>query len=441
MKVKRTWLMTRVDGYSEIRAYSDGNRLLRVEFAAPRFRDFARILVGRRIEEIPRIVARLCGVCSLTHEVAACKALENALGVEPPETAKAVRLLMLMGEILRSHAIHFLVMNLPDLMSLVNPLKRMDLKGISEFRPKILRNGLEFIRCGERILEVTGGRAVQPVRPVVGGVTKPLTRRECDVLLSELKSSVNTAEWASELANSLVAEVEEKETFNFKEKFHYVSSLDLEGGQLFYGGDIMALDEECKFTERILPSDFYNRAVEVGWVGSETPNLPAPGKRGNYLLMTGPEARALLATRVKSTILLEKKAEISNTLLLTSIRLREAIFCLLKSIELLGRDTIAGSEVRTPWEPSEGLGTSVVEAPRGTLLHRYKINGEGLIDSAEIITPTSMKTPGINLVLCHILSACSKKALSESETLERIKMAVRMFDPCISCLTHASRIG
>jgi len=150
-------------------------------------------------------------------------------------------------------------------------------------------------------------------------------------------------------------------------------------------------------------------------------------------LVTGPEARAIV--RNKKTFK-ENRTELKNVLYLNLLRLEEVVFCVYKCLELLENSQITGSDVRAGFSYAEGLNCGVVEAPRGTLIHQYRVNSQGAIESARIITPTNIKAYGINTAISELLETTSEINLSENEAVEKMKIAIRSFDPCVSCATH-----
>lgn len=430
---KNVRLMTRVEGHSEIITYRDRKKRLSIEFSMPMFRDIENFLVGRRIEDVPRTVARICGLCPVSHELACCKALESILHVEPPRTAKMLRLLMLLAELMRSHLINFAFMTLPDLYSFAISPKRTDIIGVSELNPKEFRKVLSLVQTADEILNILGGRAVHPVYPVVGGVAKPLSKEDRDELHRIVEGAVKSSSWILSLCNKLLKDVEDLKAFNLSNRFHYLTSFEMNEDLYFYGGDMKIASDQGKIVEDFKPNNFSSYIKNIKWSGGQFKFLHSTNRGIEHPLMTGPQARAMVR---KTEVFRESGVDSKNILFLNLFRLEEVSFCIYRCLGLLEDSQITSSDVQANFSYAEGSNCGAVEAPRGTLIHQYRINSRGEIESARIITPTNVKAYGIGIAISELLKTFSEMNLPENDVVEKIKMAIRSFDPCISCATH-----
>ncbi len=425
--------MTRVEGYSEIVTYQDKEKGLSIDFSMPKFSDFENFLVGRRIEEAPMIVPRICGICPVSHEIASCKAMENILHIEPPMTAKMLRLLMLLAEFMKSHIINYLFMTAPDLSSLATSSKRTDIIGILEHNPMLYRKAVDLIQTSDEILNMLGGRAIHPVYSVIGGISKPLIREDRDELLGIMKSAVKSTGWIFNMCNKLLKDIEDRHIFDLISPSYHLTSFEKDEGLLFYGGNIKVISDTGNIVKEFKPKDFFNYVKSIKWIDGQSKFLYLPKKGEEHTLMTGPQARAIFR---KEKTGIERKTELKNMLYLNLLRLEEITYCAYRCLDLLENPQIINTEIRTDFSYSEGISCGVIEAPRGILIHQYKINSQGLIDSARIITPTNIKAYGMNMAISEFIETTSELDLPENELVEKVKIAIRSFDPCVSCATH-----
>ena len=169
--------ITRIEGHGQLEIFSSKDKLSRVNFSMLDYRGIEKILIGKNIFEIPRLVSKVCGFCAAAHMVASCKAFEKILDIELSYTATLQRQLVLMGEMITNHTIHFAYMALPDLLRLAGGRVEVEIgKKINQ-----------LIKIGKNLIEIVGGRSVQPVSIIIGGMSKSLNEKEISLLKKNLK--------------------------------------------------------------------------------------------------------------------------------------------------------------------------------------------------------------------------------------------------------------
>ncbi|MEM3594472.1 MAG: nickel-dependent hydrogenase large subunit, partial [Candidatus Jordarchaeaceae archaeon] len=186
--------VTRIEGHGKITVYIKDNEVSNANFDMYLPRGFENILVGKIVEDVPRITSRICGLCSSVHAVAACKALEKIYGITPPKPSILMRKLLLAGELIRSHALHFFYFALPDLKAMIekNGYGKYSVQQFSQIETDLVDKLLRIIRIGNELLDHIGGRVPHPVTSLIGGVSKKLTEKEVVGLQANLRRGTTT---------------------------------------------------------------------------------------------------------------------------------------------------------------------------------------------------------------------------------------------------------
>ena len=412
--------LTRVEGEGALRVRVRGGA---VEIAAldiyepPRF--FEKLLVGRELREVPDIVARICGICPVAYQLAACGALERALGVRIMPEIRALRRLLMCGEWLQSHALHVHLLHAPDFLGFESGFT------MAAAHPRLVEDGLRLKAVGARIMEVVGGRAVHPINVAVGGFHRAPTAAAIRGLVPDL-------EWALGRAVALVAEVVRFECPDFTRPAECValahaSDYPMNEGRIVAssGLDIDAADFESHFTEHQVP---HSTALHCRL---------QPGDR-TYLV--GPLARIALhrdrlpdaARRAADAAGLEQP--VVNPHRSIVVRCVEIVAACAEALAIARSAAADIAPCRVEWRPGEATGAHAVEAPRGLLWHRYAIGADGLVKAASIVPPTSQNQARIEADLKAILPAAL--ALDDAAATAACERVIRSYDPCISCATH-----
>jgi sulfhydrogenase subunit alpha len=384
-------------------------------YEPPRF--FEGFLVGRYLQEVPDITARICGICPVAYQMSAVTALENALGLEVSPSVYALRRLMYCGEYIESHALHIYLLQAPDLLGQPSAL---DLAAIA---PKVVKNALRMKKVGNEILKAIGGRSVHPVNACVGGFYRwPET--------APLKSLLPELEWALGAA---------RETVRWAMTLPYPElELDYEFVALHHPEEYAVIKGEVWSSKgsHLAVAEYESRYLEEHVKRSNALHSHTR-EGGNYLV--GPLSRlnlnhAQLLPEAQAALEdAQIKLPITNPYKSLIARAVELVHFYAEAIALIRTYDPAGpAHPLLKLNAGEGAGAS--EAPRGLLYHRYKIDEQGRVLFAKIVPPTAQNLPRIEEDLFALAPQLVELPL-EQATLTAEKL-VRAYDPCISCATH-----
>jgi coenzyme F420-reducing hydrogenase alpha subunit len=404
--------LTRVEGHGRVELTVQVGRLAAVRLViteSPRL--FEGLLLGRSWQEVPALVSRICAICSGVHRVAAASALESALGLDIPPVARKVRELLLLGGHIESHALHLFCLTLPDLAgteSILELLRAGDSRA---------REGLALKALGNHIQELAGGRVIHPVNIEVGGVVRLPVREKLEALLAELE------EWSGRL-HPLV-EV-------FADHRGYPPATAALGTRIAVDcDDFLLTGRSLRFSDgRVVAGDRYREVLEETAVPySNTKHSRTAG----VPLLAGALARLENAAgRASAPLLPEPSAAgIHGNNLAQGLEL----FWALREARRLVRELLAGdadAAVMAAVRPGAGVGTCVIEAPRGLLIHHYALDDQGRVAAADIVTPTAINQAAIEAQLLADLQGVTDETL----LTDRAGRIVRAYDPCISCSVH-----
>ena len=412
--------LTRVEGEGALRVRVRGDE---IEIAAldiyepPRF--FEKLLVGREIREVPDIVARICGICPVAYQLAACGALEQALGVAVTPEIRALRRLLMCGEWIQSHALHVHLLHAPDFLGFESGFT------LAAAQPGLVEAGLRLKAVGSRIMEVVGGRAVHPINVAVGGF-----HRAPDA--AAVRGLVPDLEWALGRSLELVGEVA---AYDFPDLARPVECVSLahpdeypmnEGRIVAASGlDIDPADFERHFVERQVP---HSTALHCRLEPGDRTYLVGPLARWNLHRDRLPDA----ARRAADSVGLEHP--VVNPFRSIVVRCAEIAAACAEALSIARSAMAAAAPCRVDWSPREAAGCHAVEAPRGLLWHRFRVAADGLVTAASIVPPTSQNQAQIEADLRTILPAAL--ALDDAAATARCERLIRSYDPCISCATH-----
>ncbi len=420
----RTKALARVEGEGAMFVRLQGDEVLdaRLEIYEPP-RLFEALLRGRAFAEAPDITARICGICPVAYQMSACRAMEDALGVDVPAPIDELRRLIYCGEWLESHALHVHMLHAPDFLGYESAW------AMARDHPEAVERGLRIKKIGNRLISLVGGREIHPINVRVGGFYRAPRRRELEALRDPLErareEAVETVRWVAELpfpdlepGYELVALSGDDDRYPICQQGRIVSSggIDIEPS---------AFDEV--FEERHVEHSTALHSVVRG--------------RGSYL--AGPLARFNLGRERLSAVAREAASDAgigegcSNPFQSIVVRSVEILYALDEALRLIDAyepPDPPGIEL----EPAAGIGHGVTEAPRGLLYHSYELAPDGTIARARIVPPTSQNQLAIEEDLRDFVAA--NAALGDEELTLRCEQAIRNYDPCISCSTHFLRL-
>jgi len=442
--------LSRVEGHGKVTLLLDeNNHVKQARLHIVEFRGFEKFVQGRPYWEIPVMVQRLCGICPVSHHLAACKAMDQVVGVDRlTPSAEKLRRLMHYGQILQSHALHFFYLASPDLLfGFDSDLARRNIVGVAAEYPEIARQGVLLRKYGQEVIRLTAGKRVHGTGAIPGGVNKNLDRAERDYLLADIGQVIARCQDAVAMARRLFEQSPELYNEFGRFRANSLSLIRADGAMDLYHGGLRARDwdgntlfdhedyshywdhiyEDVKSWSYMKFPFLRQLGPDQGWyrVGPLTrvtqcdfiPTPLADAERREFLAYdAGRAAGATLGTHWARMIELLHSAE--------------AIEGLLHDDDLMGDDLVVKGERRA-------RGVGVLEAPRGTLIHHYRVDENDLVIRANLIVSTTHNNQAMN----EAIAAVARKYLDGRELTEgllnHIEVAIRAFDPCLSCATHA----
>ncbi len=451
--------ITRLEGHGKINIFLDGkgdveNAYLQI----PELRGFERFAQGRRAEDMPQITSRICGVCPVAHHFAATKALDAAFNVDPPSAAKKLRELMYSGYYIYDHILHFYFLGGPDFV--VGPdapaAKRNVLGVIEKAGVEIGKEVIKHRAYGQKITAILGGKATHPVCGMPGGVSKGLNKDEVKDIEKMTKSCIEFAKFTLKLFGDIV--LNNKDYVNlilsdpYQLKTYNMGLVDKNNKVNFYDGKIRVTDQKGKEHVKFDVKDYYKTIAEhvEEWTYIKFPYLKSIGWNGfkdgkdSGIYRVGPLGR-LNAAEGMATPLADQEYKkmfetlggkaVNSTLAFHWARLIELLYATERTMELVKDPEITSKHIRNPvGKPGEGIG--VTEAARGTLIHHYKLDKNGLIDKANLIVATTNNSGAINMSIRNAAMGIIKKGKVNDGLLNMVEMAFRAYDPCFACATH-----
>ncbi|HEU5403674.1 MAG TPA: Ni/Fe hydrogenase subunit alpha [Terriglobales bacterium] len=441
--------VTRIEGHAKITLLQDKNGNVKdARFHVTQVRGFEKICEGRPFWEMPALMARICGICPVSHLIASAKACDALLAVRIPEAAEKLRRIMHLAQFVQSHALSFFHLSSPDLLLGFDsdPAKR-NILGILEANPQMARDGIRLRQWGQQIIEQLGGKRIHPGWIVPGGVSEPLTVERRDNILAGLPEArqiaVRTLAWFKSNMEKYRTEI--RVFANFPTMFMALANPD--NALALYKGWLRFMDSDGNIVaDHIDGSDyrsFIGEAVEDDSYLKSTFYKPLGYPAGTYRV--GPLARLNMCKHVGTPLADEEFAEyreLERHTVLSSFyyhyaRLIELLFAV-ERIELLLNDSeILSKHVRAFAGPNNFEGVGGAEAPRGTLIHHYTIDEDGLITSANLVIATGHNNLAINKGVFQVAKQFVKGNKIPEGMLNRVEAVVRAFDPCLSCSTHA----
>ena len=442
--------LTRVEGHGKVTILLDGDgHVHQVRLHIVEFRGFEKFIQGRPYWEVPVMVQRLCGICPVSHQIAAAKAFDQVVGAERlTPTAEKVRRLMHYGQILQSHALHFFHFSSPDLLFGFDcEAGKRNIVGMAAEHPDIAKRGVMLRKFGQEVIRVTAGKRVHGTGAIPGGVNKALSLAERDLLLRDVYRVIAWSREAVGLARRLhLSDVSLYNSFGAF-RSNYMSLVAAGGAMDLYHGVLRARDEAGE----ILFDDVdYTRYWDVlteevkPWSYMKFPFIRALGPDTGWYKV-GPLARVQNCDEIPTPFADAERREfvdfgggqpVHATLAYHWARMIEMLFAAEAIKELLHDDDILGNELLVTGERRE-RGVGVIEAPRGTLIHHYRVNEDDQVVRANLIVATTHNNQAMNEAIRQVARRYLDGRMLTEELLNHVEVAIRAFDPCLSCATHA----
>jgi len=454
--------VTRLEGHAKIEIILDekGN-VENAFFQIIELRGFERFCIGRPVEELPRIMPKICGVCPGAHHMASAKAADAVYDVTIPEAARKLRELYYNAHMAHSHILHFYALAAPDfIVGIDAPPEKRNIVGLIEKVGKDI--GLSVIRIrgyAQKIQEIIAGHAIHPVAAIPGGMSKSLSEEERGKIEKMGKEMVEFGKKSIEIFKEYVLKNKEySDLISSKDLYYhetyYMGLVDDKNRVNFYDGKIRVVDPTGKEIHKFEAKDYLEYIGEhvEAWSYCKFPFLKAIGWKGfvdgkeSGIYRVNSLARLNVSDGMSTPLAQEAYKEmyeffgqkpVHNTLAFHWARLIELMQACETIYELARDPEITDKTVRVvpKKKPSEGVG--VVEAPRGTLYHHYVTDGKGIVQKLNLIVATVQNNAAINLSVRKIAQNTIKDGKVDNKILNMVEMAFRAYDPCLACATHA----
>ena len=451
--------VTRVEGHGKVTIHldDDGNvyqsRLHIVEF-----RGFERFVQGRPYWEMPVLVQRLCGICPVSHHLAAAKALDVIVGAGTGDgltpTGEKMRRLMHYGQMFQSHSLHFFHLAAPDMVFGIDgdPATR-NIIGLALTNPDLAVQGIMMRKFGQEIIRATAGKKIHGTGAIPGGINKHLSVEDRDSFLkgADPLNIDKMIDW-SQAAVDWFKDYHKKNK-DFIDNYavfpsSHLSLVRKDGAMDLYHGVLRAVDTNGN---KILHDVDYQNYLDYideevrSWSYMKFPYLKEFGKKNGWYTV-GPLARLNTADFIP-TPLAQKEFEIykaytngkpnNMSMHMHWARLIEVLHSAEMMKELLNDpDLMKGDLVKKGEKRNEGVG--LIEAPRGTLFHHYEINGKDQVIMANLIVSTTNNNQPMNEAVNYVAKTYMTGQSEITEPMmNAVEVSIRAYDPCLSCATHA----
>jgi len=461
--------LTRLEGHGRVEIFlDDGGEVADAYLIAPDLRGFEGLCVGRPAEEMPRITNRICGLCPEAHHLASTKALDDLYQAEPPPAARKIRELLYSAFFVADHATHFFLLAGPDfILGPDSPREERNLLAVFRklgegFTKKIL----DCLRQNKEIIALLGGRKIHPVAGLPGGWSRSVgeeeRRRIEQVARSNLELALTFVKFFEERVLGREEYLDLIRSEGFADRTYYMGSVDEHGRPNFYDGKIRVVGPDGEEFARFHPRDYRLHIEErvEPWTYMKFPYLKNVGWKGlrggrkSGIYCASPLARLNAADGMATPRAQENFERMFDTLGRGKVggrnqpihyrlaahwaRLIELLYAAERMMELSADREITDPLVRVPvsGSPSEGIGS--VEAPRGTLIHHYLTDEQGMLTAVNLIVGTTHNHASIGLSIKKAARDLIRKGTVVSDgLLNRVEMVIRSYDPCFSCAAHA----
>ncbi len=442
--------VSRVEGHGKVTLLLDEHkRVQQVRLHIVEFRGFEKFIEGRPYWEVPVMVQRLCGICPVSHHLAAAKAFDRVVGAMPvPASADAVRRLMHYGQMMQSHALHFFHLSSPDLLfGFDSEVTRRNIVGVTQAHPEIAKKGIFLRKFGQEIIRITSGKRIHGTGAVPGGVNKLVTAEERDSLKRDLPQMLAWAQDAVDIAKQLHAQNPALYHRFGSFRSNLLSLVRPDGALDFYDGVLRARDPDgCILFDGVADQRYLELIEEEvrSWSYMKFPHLRSLGREHGWYRV-GPLARVQNCDFIPTPLAeAERKAFVAwgqgevvhATLAYHWARMIEMLHAVEVIAELLDNPALlSGDLVSSGQRQRSGVG--IIEAPRGTLIHDYDVGGNDLVTRCNLIVSTTHNNQAMNEAVRAVArDYLDGKELTEG-LLNHIEVAIRAYDPCLSCATHA----
>jgi F420-non-reducing hydrogenase large subunit len=447
--------VTRIEGHAKVTIQlDDAGNVADTQVNVVELRGFEKFCIGRPVEELPRIVTSICGVCPWSHHLASAKANDAVFGVTPPAAGRKLRELCNAIAFTEEHILHFFFLAGADfVMGPDADYAVRNVLGIAQANPEIGQRVVHSRHLGAKMLNIVSGKSIHPVTAVPGGFSKPLLEEERKQVLAMAVEVLDFAKFAISFAKqNLFPKYMEAIKSIGVINTGFLGTVTDDGTLDLYDGKLRLMKPDGTYTdfpvdkyidyitEKVLPWSYLKFPYAKCWGEGFDMSLAAP--KGIY--RTNTLARLNVCDRMATPLAQAEFEEFRKafgrpaqaTLLYNYARLIELLYNAELAVQLLNDPEITGRETRVPVKPRAARGIASVEAPRGTLIHDYETDADGMVTNVNLIVGTTHNNAPINMSVKQAAQSLIKGGKYDQGILNRVEMAIRAYDPCLSCATH-----
>ncbi len=446
--------VTRIEGHAKVSIYlDDTGNVSDTRYHATQMRGFEKFCVGRPVEEMPRITPRICGVCPWAHHLASAKACDAVFGVEIPEVAKLIRELTYSAYLTADLVLQFYLLSGPDfIVGPTEDITKRNVKGVIAAVPDYATRVVKIRHSAQMMAKTFSGKAIHPVAAVPGGWTKPLTEEDRQKLIP-------VAEECLTFAKDSIAFVKENIFPKYLDTVKTLGVIEtgfmgtvLDGNLNHYDGKLRLMKPDGSFTDFDV-QDYQNYIGEhmEDWSYSSFPyykngdgfSMDLDNPKGIYRV--GSLARINVCDKIATPLAQAELDEFrglfgrpaQQPLLYHWARLIETVYTAERTVELLNDDRITSQDTWKTVEPRAAQGVGLIEASRGTLIHDYTTDENGILTDVNLIVATNHNQGPINMSVKTAAMQLIKDGNYDAGIMNQIEMAIRCYDPCMSCAVHS----
>jgi len=426
---------TRVEGHGTVKILLQNDEISNVDFEIQSNRGFESFLIGKKLNDIPKIVSRICGLCYASQTIASCKAVENFFNISTPEQSILLRHLLLFGELIKSHSMHFYFQSLPDLFQIFDISQKLfSPYELIRYDSQLTTYIYELIKIGNEIEKIFGGRSVHLITSIPGGIVYLPSRKDISMARKYFQKAKINLEFIIDKFIGVFSNRVPPEEYDLPNVMYM--GLNNFGNFNRYSGTLKIKENvknSIEFEEKNY-SSYFEKDINLRGIDFHFDK--------NKRFLVGPISRYKITENYENdninTYLGYFDKSWQNSVLFSNfLRLIEMYFetqqgLIILEEPVLNRRTILPS--LTSLKNSEGIG--VIEAPRGMLLHHYYINDNEIIKKAKIFIPTEINIPIINDTITKYAQELYNRTGDINIVKKKIQTIIRAFDPCISCVAH-----
>jgi NAD-reducing hydrogenase large subunit len=442
--------VTRIEGHAKITLQlDDAGKVEKARFHTNEFRGFEKFCEGRPFTEMPVITARICGICPHSHAIASSKAGEKIMGVTITATAERLRRLIQLGQFISSHALSFFHLSAPDfLLGFDSDPATRNVIGLADKFPDIARRGIRLRGFGQDISQRITGKRIHVMGVCAGGMAFGLREAERQALLAWYPEVLETAQMALGIVKKWMRDNQVMVESFAPAKTMFMSLVGPDGEYEIYDGRIRVVDAEGGIVaDKLNPDDYLDFIAEkpIDWSYLKYPYYKPFGE-GKGFYRVGPLARLNIVTRM-TTPLAQREFEeykalagnkpVHGSMYFHYARLIEVLAAVEMIKELLDLPAITATDLMVSAGRNRSQGVGCTEAPRGILFHHYQVDDGGNLTKVNLLIATGQNNPSMDQAIFDVARQYVDGNNVQEGALNRVEAAIRCYDPCLSCSTHA----